>query len=78
MISRSHVETSIEMNQSLRQGGEVSLLPIALLDGPSASEILFSMNLRRTWRGFSFSNFWFGYYFSSNDSSPQTEERWTA
>ena len=78
MILRSRTETSIETNHTLRPREEVSLLPISLLDGPSASEMLFSMNLRRTWRGFSFSNFWFGYYFSSNHSSPQTEERWAA
>ena len=34
-----------------------SLLPINLLDGPSAAEILLSSNLRHEWRGFSFATF---------------------
>ena len=53
-----------------------SLLPINLLDGPSAAEILLSSNLRHEWRGFSFGNFWFGYYFGVNQPSPLAEERW--
>ena len=53
-----------------------SLLPISLLDGPSAAEILLSSNLRHEWRGFSFGNFWFGYYFGVNQPSPLVEERW--
>jgi len=76
MILRSSSETSIETTQTLRQREDVALLPIALLNGPTASEMLFSINLRQDWRGFSFGNFWFGYYFGSNHSSPQTEERW--
>ena len=76
MILRSPSETSIEMNQILRHREDVALLPIALLNGPTADEMLFSMNLRQDWRGFSFGNFWFGYYFGSNHSSPQTGERW--
>ena len=53
-----------------------SLLPISLLDGPTAAEILLSSNLRHEWRGFSFGNFWFGYYFGVNQPSPLVEERW--
>ena len=53
-----------------------SLLPINLLDGPTAAEILLSNNLRHEWRGFSFGNFWFGYYFGVNQPSPLVEERW--
>ncbi len=53
-----------------------ALLPINLLDGPSAAEILLSSNLRYEWRGFSFGNFWFGYYFGVNQPSPLVEERW--
>ena len=53
-----------------------SLLPINLLDGPSAAEILLSSNLRHEWRGFSFGNFWFGYYFGVSQPSPLAEERW--
>ncbi|MBX3053555.1 MAG: hypothetical protein KF753_18910 [Caldilineaceae bacterium] len=76
MILRSPSETSIETERTLRLQEEVALLPIALLDGPTANEMLFSMNLRQDWRGFSFGNFWFGYYFGTDHSSPQTEERW--
>jgi hypothetical protein len=76
MILRSPSETSIEMNQTLRHREDVALLPIALLNGPTADEMLFSMNLRQDWRGFSFGNFWFGYYFGTTQPSPQTEERW--
>lgn len=53
-----------------------SLLPINLLDGPTAAEILLSSNLRHEWRGFSFGNFWFGYYFGVSQPSPLVEERW--
>ncbi|MFZ1752214.1 MAG: hypothetical protein WBO46_23715 [Caldilineaceae bacterium] len=76
MILRPPSETSIETELTLRLQEEVALLPIALLDGPTANEMLFSMNLRQDWRGFSFGNFWFGYYFGTDHSSPQTEERW--
>ncbi len=76
MILRSPSEMSIEMIQTLRQREDIALLPISLLNGPTADEMLFSMNLRQEWRGFSFGNFWFGYYFGSNHSSPQTGERW--
>jgi len=76
MVLRSPTETSIETNQTLRQREEIALLPIALLNGPTADEMLFSMNLRQDWRGFSFGNFWFGYYFGTTHSSPQAEERW--
>lgn len=53
-----------------------SLLPISLLDGPTPEEMLLSINLRHEWRGFSFGNFWFGYYFSMQHPSPPVEERW--
>jgi hypothetical protein len=53
-----------------------ALLPINLLDGPSPAEMLLSSNLRHEWRGFSFGNFWFGYYFGVNQPSPLVEERW--
>ena len=53
-----------------------SLLPISLLDGPTAAEILLSGNLRHEWRGFSFGNFWFGYYSGVSQPSPLVEERW--
>lgn len=76
MILSSPAETSIETTRTLRLGEEVKLLPIALLDGPTADEMLFSMNPRQNWRGFSFGNFWYGYYFGTNHSSPQTEGRW--
>jgi len=76
MILRSSAETSIETHQLLHAREEVALLPIALLNGPTADEMLFSMNLRQDWRGFSFGNFWFGYYLGTTYSSPQTEERW--
>lgn len=76
MVLRSSSEMSIETNQTLRQRGDAALLPIALLDGPTADEMLLSINLRQDWRGFSFGNFWFGYYFGSIHSSPQAEERW--
>lgn len=78
MILRSPVERSVKINKTLRQREDVVLLPISLMAGPSANEMLFSMNLRHNWRGFSFGNFWFGYYFGNNHSSPQTEERWAA
>lgn len=55
---------------------EERLMPISLLNGPTAEEILLALNLRHDWRGFSFGNFWFGYYFGSIHSSPQTGERW--
>ena len=54
---------------------EESLLPISLLDGPTAEEILLALNLRHDWRGFSFGNFWFGYYFPFPQPSPPVEER---
>lgn len=76
MVLRSTTEISIETNQTLRQREDAALLPIALLNGPTADEMLFSMNLRQDWRGFSFGNFWFGYYFGTDHSSPQAEERW--
>ena len=50
---------------------ENSLSPVILLDGPSVDEIVLSINLRHEWRGFSFGNFWFGYYFTS---APREEE----
>jgi hypothetical protein len=53
-----------------------SLLPINLLDGPTPAEMLLSSNLRHEWRGFSFGNFWFGYYLGVNQPSPLVEERW--
>lgn len=76
MILRSPTEISTETNHTLRPREEVALLPIALLNGPTADEMLFSMNLRQDWRGFSFGNFWFGYYFGTTQPSPQTEGRW--
>lgn len=54
---------------------EERLLPISLLDGPTAEEILLALNLRHEWRGFSFGNFWFGYYFTLPQPSPQVEDR---
>lgn len=68
-------------NQSLpddlaNSDGDHALLPISLLDGPTAEEILLSINLRHEWRGFSFGNFWFGYYFSFSQPSPRWEGRW--
>jgi hypothetical protein len=60
--------------EALLQEEEV-LLPISLLDGPTAEEILLALNLRHDWRGFSFGNFWFGYYFTLPQSSPPVEER---
>ncbi len=74
----SSAGTSIETKQALRQREDdsVLLLPIALLNGPTANEMVQSTNLRQDWRGFSFGNFWFGYYFGTTHSSPQTEERW--
>lgn len=56
-------------------GKEERLMPISLLDGPTAEEILLGLNLRHDWRGFSFGNFWFGYYFTLPQPSPQVEER---
>jgi len=55
---------------------DAPLLPTNLLDGPTAAELLLSSNLRHEWRGFSFGNFWFGYYFGVNQPSPLVEERW--
>lgn len=52
------------------------LLPISLLEGPTHDEFMLALNLRHEWRGFSFGNFWFGYYFAISQSSPQVEERW--
>ncbi|MCB0115508.1 MAG: hypothetical protein R2873_20020 [Caldilineaceae bacterium] len=52
------------------------LLPISLLEGPTHDEFMLALNLRHEWRGFSFGNFWFGYYFAVSQSSPQVEERW--
>ncbi len=77
MNLRPSIETAIDMNRMRQESDEVALLPIALLDGPSPDEMMFSMNLRQDWRGFSFGNFWFGYYFGGIHSSPQTEERCT-
>lgn len=70
---RSEVSKSIA---DLLCSEDDSLLPINLLDGPTAEEILLSINLRHEWRGFSFGNFWFGYYFGINQPSPLVEERW--
>ena len=70
---RSEVSKSIA---DLLCSEDDSLLPINLLDGPTAEEILLSINLRHEWRGFSFGNFWFGYYFGINQPSPLIEERW--
>jgi len=64
------------VEHDLQPNEDVALLPISLLDGPTADEMLISMNLRQDWRGFSFGNFWFGYYFGTNHPSPQTKERW--
>ncbi len=61
--------------QSLIRNDE-RLLPISLLEGPSHDEVMLALNLRHDWRGFSFGNFWFGYYFTVSQSSPQVEERW--
>ena len=52
------------------------LLPISLLEGPTHDEFMLALNLRHEWRGFSFGNFWFGYYFTVSQSSPPVEERW--
>lgn len=71
--------TSDQSSKSLLEllhSDEDSLLPINLLDGPTADEILLSINLRTEWRGFSFGNFWFGYYFGLSQPSPLVEERW--
>lgn len=75
MLVRSQTIRSNSSDSHLRQPEDLALLPIALLDGPIAEEVLYTMNLRHNWRGFSFGNFWFGYYFGTNHSSPQTEER---
>lgn len=76
MLLRPVSERSDEKQNHPRPSEDAALMPIALLNGPTADEVLYSMNLRHEWRGFSFGNFWFGYYFGSNHSSPQTEERW--
>lgn len=70
---RQHNPTP-KLLEALRQEDE-ALLPISLLDGPTAEEILLGLNLRHEWRGFSFGNFWFGYYFTVPQSSPPVEER---
>jgi hypothetical protein len=68
--------TTPTLSEALRKEDE-TLLPISLLDGPTAEEILLALNLRHDWRGFSFGNFWFGYYFSVPQSSPPVEERYS-
>lgn len=74
-MSRGRSEVSKSITDLLCSEDD-SLLPINLLDGPTAEEILLSINLRHEWRGFSFGNFWFGYYFGINQPSPLIEERW--
>jgi hypothetical protein len=63
----------IELDSLIRK--DERLMPISLLDGPTSEEILLALNLRHDWRGFSFGNFWFGYYFTLPQPSPQVEER---
>ncbi len=43
---------------------EESSSTVILLDAPTADDIVLSIDLRHEWRGFSFGNFWFGYYFT--------------
>lgn len=74
-MTKERSETQVTIADLIRNEDD-SLLPINLLDGPSAAEILLSSNLRHEWRGFSFGNFWFGYYFGVNQPSPLVEERW--
>lgn len=69
----------ITQQQSVRDSlirKDERLLPISLLEGPTHDEFMLALNLRHEWRGFSFGNFWFGYYFTVSQSSPQVEERW--
>jgi hypothetical protein len=70
---KSVKSTHTDLESLIRK--EERLMPISLLDGPTADEILLALNLRHDWRGFSFGNFWFGYYFTLSQSSPQVEER---
>ena len=74
-MTTERTETPVTIADLISNEDE-SLLPINLLDGPSAAEILLSSNLRHEWRGFSFGNIWFGYYFGVNQPSPLVEERW--
>jgi len=74
-VTKERSEAQVTIADLIRNEDD-SLLPINLLDGPSAAEILLSSNLRHEWRGFSFGNFWFGYYFGVNQPSPLVEERW--
>ena len=72
-----HANPSVETpNLVDRLQAEDGLLPISLLSGPTAEEMMLSINLRHEWRGFSFGNFWFGYYFAMQDPSPPVDERW--
>lgn len=76
MLLRPQTERSENLKNALHPSGDVVLMPIALLNGPTADELMYASNLRQQWRGFSFGNFWFGYYFGTTHSSPQAEERW--
>lgn len=71
----SHHQSANSQAVRILRKDEAFLLPISLLDGPTAEEILLALNLRHDWRGFSFGNFWFGYYFTLPQPSPQVEER---
>ena len=74
-VTTERSEAPVTIADLIRSEDE-ALLPINLLDGPTAAEILLSSNLRHEWRGFSFGNFWFGYYLGVNQPSPLVEERW--
>jgi hypothetical protein len=75
MVRSSRYQSANSRSVRILRQDEAFLLPISLLDGPTAEEILLALNLRHDWRGFSFGNFWFGYYFSLPQPSPQVEER---